>query len=228
MPDKPVLTREALLNGDVERLTREGRKNLPTMTDAQREDLVEQTLKTLGSSAELWVFGYGSLIWNPAIDFEAQRRCRIKDYQRKFCFWTSMSRGSVEYPGLMVGLVDGDGCDGVAYLIERSKAATELDILYRRELFSFVYKPVWVDAVCSESNTDFRALTFVVDTENERYVHQLAQSEIVKTIATAHGPLGSNCDYLFQLAGKLRELGFEDHELDELEKQVIAFQKTAN
>lgn len=226
MQDKPVLTRDAILNGDIERLTEDARKNMPLMSVTQRRDLVQQTIESLDDTAELWVFGYGSLIWNPAIEFVEQRRCRIQGYQREFCFWTTISRGSTEYPGLMMGLVEGDHCDGLAYRIDLDVAATELDILFKRELLTFVYQPIWINAICSETNKKFRVLTFVVDIENERYVDNLSDSDVMSVIATAQGPLGRNCDYLFQLNQKLLELDFADAKLKELEKQVIKFQRT--
>jgi len=224
MPEKPILTREALLNGEIERLLHSGHYGQSKMSDKQRAELVQFTLNALGSDAQLWVFGYGSLIWNPALDFEEQRRCRIKGYKKKFCFWTTLSRGTEEHPGLMMGLVKGGHCNGVAYRIEPKKAATELDILFRREMSFFVYKPTWVQARCVETNTSFNALTFVVDPEHQRFVENLTQAEAVRTIATAEGPLGRNCDYLFQLSDKLHELGFEETELADLVREVREYQ----
>ena len=83
-------------------------------------------------------------------------------------------------------------------------------------MLTFVYKPTWVNARCVESDTEFMALTFVVDPSNYRYVDDLTQQETVQIIARARGPLGRNCDYLFQLSEKLSEFGFEEPELDEL------------
>ena len=226
MSDKPILSREALLNGDIARLVRSDQKNLRIMSDEERRELVQKTLDSLGNETDLWVFGYGSLIWNPSLEFEEQRRCTIQGFHRKFSFWTTLSRGSEEQPGLMVGLVEGGNCGGVAYRIDQDKAATELDILFRREMSHFVYKPVWVEAFCVEMETTINTLTFVVDTSNEKYAEGLEQSEVVRTIALAEGPLGRNCDYLFQLAEKLRELGFKDPEMEELAQQVSEYQTT--
>ena len=221
-----TLTREALQNGDIDRLLQRDKMQSPTMTDAQRAELVQSTINDLGENAELWVFGYGSLIWNPAMEVADQRRCSLSGYQRKFCFCTTLSRGTNQRPGLMMGLVEGDHCQGLAYKIELNKAATELDILFRREMFSFVYKPTWVEARCKDTDTSFRALTFVVDKTNERYVDNLSIAQTVKTLATAHGPLGRNCDYLFELSKKLRELELSDDEVEDLERAVQAYQQS--
>jgi cation transport protein ChaC len=223
MSDESILTREALLNGDIERLVHNQHHDLERMPDEQRAELVERTLSALGDS-ELWIFGYGSLIWNPAMDFEEQRRCSINGYEKKFCFWTTLSRGSIECPGLMMGLVDGDRCNGVAFRINAKNAATELDILFRREMSHYIYKATWVEAQCVDTNKKFNTLTFVVDTENHRFVDNLALAETTRTLATATGPLGRNCDYLFQLSEKMHEMGFVEPELEELVQSVRDFQ----
>lgn len=224
MPEKTVLTREKILNGDVDRLLHDHRKDLPRMPDSEREALIERTIDELGGS-DLWVFGYGSLIWNPAMEVEEQRRCTISGYQKKFCFWTTLSRGSEENPGLMMGLLDGGSCQGVAFKISAQNIATELDVLFRREMSHYIYLPTWVTAQCADSDQTFKTLTFVVDVENPRFAHNLNHEQIIRTLATAEGPLGRNCDYLFQLSEKLHELGFEDAELLSLSDSVRDFQE---
>lgn len=224
MPEKPVMTREALLNGDIDRLLHSHSNYQTKMSDEQRAELVRSTIESLGEDPEFWIFGYGSLIWNPTIEFEEQRRCTIAGYQRKFCFRTTLSRGTEERPGLMMGLLEGGQCNGVAYRIGLDKVATELDILFRREMAFFVYKPTWVDTRCVETDTTFKSLTFVVDKRSERYVENLEQAETVSTLATAEGPIGRNCDYLYQLSEKLHELDLEDPEMDELVQLVSEYQ----
>jgi len=224
MPDKTTLTRESLINGDIDRLLHKNRAGLKVMSDGQRAKLVQQTLDSLDDGADLWVFAYGSLIWNPALEFEEQRRCTLHGYRKKFCFWTTISRGTEEQPGLMLGLVEGGQCNGMAYRIDPKKAATELDVLFRREMALFVYLPTWATAHCEQTNTTFTTLTFVADPASDRFVDHLTQAETVRTIATASGPLGKNCDYLFQLSEKLTELNFVETELDALTHQVREFQ----
>ena len=124
----------------------------------------------------------------------------------------------------MMGLIAGDGCNGVAFRIDAINAATELDVLFRREMSHYIYKPTWIEAQCVETKSTFKILTFVVDIENHRFVDNLSLKDIVRIIATAQGPLGRNCDYLFQLSEKMHELGFEEPELDDLVDRVIEFQ----
>ncbi len=223
MPDKTLITRETLLNGEIERLVGDDQNSIERMSADERATLVEQTLQDLADS-ELWIFGYGSLIWNPALNYEEQRRCSIKGFQKKFCFWTTLSRGTVECPGLMMGLLEGGSCNGLAFRIDVSNAASELDVLFRREMSHYIYKPTWIDARCVETQKTFKTLTFVVDKENYRFVDNLSIDDIVRTLATAQGPLGRNCDYLFQLSDKMCELGFEEPELEDLVFRVKEFQ----
>ena len=223
MPDKSIITRETLLSGEIERLLDDNQNNVERMSDDERATLIDQTLSALADS-ELWVFGYGSLIWNPALNYEEQRRCSIKGFEKKFCFWTTLSRGTVDCPGLMMGLVPGGNCNGVAFRIDARNAVTELDVLFRREMSYYVYKPTWIEAQCFETNNTFKILTFVVDKENHRFVNNLSIDDTVRIIATAQGPLGRNCDYLFQLSEKMHELGFEESELEDLVRRVKEFQ----
>jgi cation transport protein ChaC len=227
MQDKPILTRESLLNGEIERLVHDKQNSIERMTDDQRATLVDQTLSAL-SHSELWVFGYGSLIWNPAINYEEKRRCSIQGFEKKFCFWTTLSRGTVEFPGLMMGLVPGGSCNGVAFRIDAKNAETELDVLFRREMPHYIYKPTWIEAQCVETKKPFKTLTFVVDRENQRFVDNLSLENTVRTIATAQGPLGKNCDYLFQLSTKMHDLGFEEPELEDLVCKVKEFQASGH
>jgi len=226
MPDKPILTRDALLNGDIERLVHDRLSDMDRMCSEERGILVNHTLRMLGDT-DLWIFGYGSLIWNPALNYEEQRRCSIEGYKKKFCFWTTLSRGSIDNPGLMMGLMEGEGCNGVAFRISAENARSELDVLYRREMSHYIYKPTWVDAQCVETDSLFKILTFVVDKENHRFVNNLSIEETVRTIATAEGPLGRNCDYLYQLSQMMQELGFDEPELDNLALKVKEFQRSS-
>ena len=125
----------------------------------------------------------------------------------------------------MMGLEPGGSSNGLAYRIDVDDLGTEMDILFRRELMSYVYKPTWVDATLAESpDKTIKVLAFVVDPEHERFCGELDEPTLVRHIATASGPLGRNCDYLFQLTEHLRELGFTDGPLLELEARVRSYQ----
>ncbi len=193
------------------------------MTDEDRAAWVKRIIEENSEPNGLWVFGYGSLIWNPAFHFAERLRCRVDGFRRSFCMWTLLGRGSVELPGLMLGLEQGGSCTGVVYRIEPEILEVELDILLRRELMSYTYIPTWVQAECE--GRDVRAITFVMDRDHERYVCDEPEEKMVRHLATAVGPLGRNCDYLYDLVETLEELEFSDQELESLAEKVRAYQR---
>ena len=195
MKKKQIISRESLLNGELQKLA-EGRAGLSSlMPDDERTRLVQETIANAPDKSEFRVFAYGSLIWNPAIEIESTYRCSISGFHRSFCFWTVLGRGSEELPGLMMGLESGGTCDGIAYSIAPDKLETELDLLFRREMMSYVYKPTWVKARY-ENNPGVGAdvLAFVVDPKNDRYCCDLDEETLVRSLALAEGPIGKNCD----------------------------------
>ena len=225
MPEENKLSRQAILDGHIRRLAESRPGAIRLMSDEDRALAVQEALSQAPSPDEVWIFAYGSLIWNPAIHFAEREKVLVDGFHRSFCFWTVLGRGCEENPGLMMGLEPGGSSNGLAYRIDVDDLGTEMDILFRRELMSYVYKPTWVDATLAESpDKTIKVLAFVVDPEHERFCGELDESTLVRHIATASGPLGRNCDYLFQLTEHLRELGFSDEPLLQLEAMVRSYQ----
>ena len=225
MAEENKLSRQAILDGHIRRLAESRPGAIRLMSDEDRALAIQEALSQAPSLDEVWIFAYGSLIWNPAIHFAEREKVLVDGFHRSFCFWTVLGRGCEENPGLMMGLEPGGSSNGLAYRIDADDLDTELDILFRRELMSYVYKPTWVDATLAESpDKTIKVLAFVVDPEHERFCGELDEPTLVRHIATASGPLGRNCDYLFQLTEHLRELGFTDGPLLELEARVRSYQ----
>ncbi len=221
MENKEKLNRESLLNGDIHALAASRPGVIQLMPDDERNQMVAELIANAPSKTEIWVFAYGSLIWNPAIEFDSKCRCTIQGYHRSFCFWTMFGRGSEEQPGLMMGLEPGGDCDGIAYRIGADALESEIDILFRREMLSYVYKPTWIKAQASDDPDNvIDVLTFVVNEENDRFCGEMDEQTLIRTIAIAEGAIGRNCDYLYQLVDHLDELGFEDPTMTLLEKKV--------
>ena len=225
MAEENKLSRQAILDGHIRRLAESRPGAIRLMSDEDRALAVQEALSQAPSLNDVWIFAYGSLIWNPAIHFAEREKVLVDGFHRSFCFWTVLGRGCEENPGLMMGLEPGGSSNGLAYRIDADDLDTEMDILFRRELMSYVYKPTWVDATLAESpDKTIKVLAFVVDPEHERFCGELDEPTLVRHIATASGPLGRNCDYLFQLTEHLRELGFTDESLLELEARVRSYQ----
>lgn len=215
------LTRESILDGSlhasVRALLGPGARYA---TDAERREQVQAILERAPRPGRIWVFAFGSLIWNPAFHFVERRTARIYGFHRQFCLWSRAGRGSPERPGLMLSLESGGSCSGVAYRLERRQAATELDVIWRREMFTMSYRPVWTMARTSKGAEP--AIAFSANREHERYVPGLEDEVIARYLATGAGPMGRCCDYLFDTVAHLRQLGIRDRRLEKLEASVRA------
>lgn len=218
---EPLLTRESILDGSIrEYILRDPALRRLVLPDAERMASLRATLDEAPAKGDVWIFGYGSLIWNPAFHFVEKRTARIHGYHRRFCLWTQLGRGSAKNPGLMLGLENGGACRGVAFRIDEKAVESELDILWRREMFTGAYRPTWVSARSDAGN--FPAITFVINRENRRFAGPLADDTAVRHIATAAGPMGRCCDYLFETVKHLIELGIRDRHLEAMATKVRA------
>jgi len=215
------LTRESLLDGTFHAAVRGTLgSNVRFMTDAERATQIEDILARAPRSRRVWVFAFGSLIWNPAFHFVERRTARIHGFHRQFCLWARAGRGSPERPGLMLSLVSGGSCTGVAYRVARRAAATELDVLWRREMSTMAYRPVWTTVRTPEGPEP--AIAFSANRGHERYVPGLEDGAVARYLATGAGPMGRCCDYLFDTVAHLRQLGIRDRRLEALEVKVRA------
>jgi len=213
------LTRESILDGTLHASVRAllG-SNVRVMTDAERAAQVQAILARAPRPGRIWVFAFGSLIWNPTFHFVERRTARIYGFHRQFCLWSRAGRGSPGQPGLMLSLESGGSCTGVAYRLARSAAATELDVLWRREMFTMAYRPVWATAHTPKGLEP--AIAFSANREHERYAPALGDEAIARYLATGAGPIGRCCDYLFETTRHLRQLGLRDRRLEALEAKV--------
>jgi len=215
------LTRESILDGTLHASVRAVLgPNVRFVTDAERAAQVEAILARAPRPGRVWVFAFGSLIWNPAFHFVERRTARIHGFHRQFCLWARAGRGSPERPGLMLALESGGSCTGVAYRLARRATATELDVIWRREMLTMAYRPVWTTARTSKGPEP--AIAFSANREHERYVPGLEGGAVVRYLATGAGPMGRCCDYLFDTVEHLRQLGIRDRRLEALEAKVRA------
>ena len=168
---------------------------------------------------ELWVFGYGSLVWNPGIDVAERRKATVTGYRRSFCMWSIHHRGSEEDPGLVLALEPSPGatCEGVAMRAADPVAA--LQELRERELISSAYVEREVELTC-ERGERFRSLAYVINTDHVQYCPDLTLDRQAEIIAAAHGGRGPNHEYLTATAAALHGLGIGDPDLDALVAKV--------
>ena len=192
------------------------------MSDEARRASLKVMRESVPAGSDVWVFGYGSLMWNPAIHVADSRKAHVRGYHRTFCLTLGAGRGTPEEPGLMLGIDRGGSCTGVAH-----RVSAELSILWLREMVSGAYEPRWVNANVEHLGR-CRVLTFVINRSHPRYEGALAEDMVAKRIALAKGMLGTNRDYLYRTVKHLAELGIEDGPLHSLERRVRIFANELN
>ena len=173
----------------------------------------------------LWVFGYGSLIWNPEFPVAEARIARLSGWHRSFCMRSIHHRGTVSDPGLVLALDVSAGahCDGVAFRVEPGAEHATLTALRERELISSAYleRRLPVELVSEQAaGSHIEALAFVIDADHAQYCGGLALEDQAQIISAAHGRRGPNRDYLFATADHLASLGIADDDLTWLSMRV--------
>lgn len=184
------------------------------LSDSELEESLWQILQQAEPGADPWVFGYGSLVWNPLFHFEEKRVVTTHGYHRSFCLWSRINRGTLDRPGLVLGLDRGGRCRGVAYRIDADHAENELRLIWRREMMLGAYIPRWVQV--SDGETQFRAITFTINRDGPAYAGRLSPEAIIERLTTCHGRMGPGIDYLLHTADALRECGIADRHLQKL------------
>jgi glutathione-specific gamma-glutamylcyclotransferase len=196
-----------------------GRSDLPT--DAEYAAAVAELVAGAPASGEVWIFGYGSLIWNPGFDFDEERLATIHGWRRSFCIgWIRIYRGTPERPGVMLGLDRGGSCRGVVFRLPRASAEGALDLIFRRE------HPIrwdrsymrWLTA--RTESGPVRALAVLMGPSHPAYLSGLAEEVVVEALATAAGERGSMAAYLRSTIEHLEARGIHDRYLWRLQELV--------
>jgi cation transport protein ChaC len=173
------------------------------------EQSMQETLAIRPTSGDLWIFGYGSLIWNPLLNFASQQRATLHGWHRSFCMRIIAGRATVQTPGRMLALEPGGSTQGVAFRLTEQVAKEELILLWVREMPTGAYRPVWAP-LSLEDGTETMALVFVAEPDHPLYEQDASIESVAPHIAGATGPMGSNADYVHKLKDALCESGFVD------------------
>jgi cation transport protein ChaC len=173
-----------------------------------------------------WVFGYGSLLWNPGFTPVRQVKARLHDYHRSFCMLSIHHRGSEDDPGLVLALDTqaGGQCTGVAFQVADEEVDTVHAELRARELISSAYYEDTVELVSDEGDK-IPALAYIINRDHVQYC-QFDLEKQARIIANAVGGRGPNIEYLFNTATHLKELGIKDSDMDWLVARVRALAAT--
>ncbi|MEQ1865108.1 MAG: gamma-glutamylcyclotransferase [Micropepsaceae bacterium] len=190
------------------------------LSEEEREKSRAEVMAQHVAGADLWVFGYGSLMWNPAIQVAESLPARVEGFSRSFCMRLMFGRAMPDNPGLMLCLVPGGSCAGIAHRIAPEHVESESKILWMREMLSGAYVPTWVDMDLGARHVC--GVTFVMNTAHPRYLPGLSIDEKAARIAKAEGHLGTNRDYLFRTVTALTNAGVTDAYLDDIQARVHA------
>jgi cation transport protein ChaC len=189
--------------------------------DADREAAIARVMAGAPSSGDVWVFAYGSLIWNPAFEFVERRNGIVRGWHRSFCLgWVRRFRGTPEQPGLMLALDRGGQCNGVAFRLPAEALDANMMRLFQREMLVLPepMRSVWADVRTAEGIV--RALVFVIDRKSHLYVSGLSQEKIADALAVAVGHRGSMAEYLYSTVRHLEDLGIRDSYLWNMQELV--------
>jgi glutathione-specific gamma-glutamylcyclotransferase len=218
------VTRDGLMDGSLLAYARAriaGAKiDLNLRSDAEIETAVEQTLSSRPDTPDLWVFSYGSLMWNPTFLYAERRKATLHNWQRKYCAWSPVGRGTPECPMLVLALEIGGLTEGIAYRLPPGEERTELALIFRREMFTDDYVARWV--IVNTGDGPRQAVAFVVNSDSKRYAGSLMEEKIVAVLSTARGELGTSADYLRETVAHLDELGLRDEALARINLLVQA------
>ena len=178
--------------------------------------LANQSLHRFDGQHEIWLFGYGSLIWKADFDYIERRPARIHGWARRFWQGSHDHRGTPEAPGRVVTLIADPAaqCAGMAYLI----TPEVFDHLDHREKNGYLREIVTIQFTGGGSE---QGLVYIAGTHNEAFLGPASEAEIAHHIAMAKGPSGLNRDYFLQLADALRQLGESDSHVDRIEHELL-------
>ena len=215
-----TITRALLEAGGIDAMVARSAPDMRLLSEAERAESLRQTLAGRPPGEPVWLFGYGSLIWNPAIDYVERRTATVHGWHRAFCLATRAGRGTPELPGLVLGLDEGGSCTGVAFRLADESLETELGLLWRREMLAGSYVPRWLDLEGADGVRFGCAIAFTVNPAADQYAGDLAKQAVIERLAKAAGELGSSAEYLFRTCAGLQAEGIPDAELDGLAETV--------
>jgi glutathione-specific gamma-glutamylcyclotransferase len=187
---------------------------------ALREAWRQETLA--GVTGDLWIFAYGSLMWDPGFRFAELRRAHVATHARRFILKDDFGgRGTADRPGLQAALDTGTGCDGLVFRIAAKAVEAETEILWRRELAGPAYHAVFVRADTALGPVN--AVTFAADHASPAIVRDISRADQVRYLATGAGTFGSSFDYLTNIATHFAAMGIKDAEVEGLLGEVMVF-----
>lgn len=189
---------------------------LPLLSQSLRDadQMLERTLAQWGGTEDLWVFGYGSLIWRPEFDFSERRSAHVHGWHRALKMWSTINRGTPQTPGLVFGMLPGGSCQGMVFRIPRAQGDAAMRKLWLREMPNAVYDPRWLQ--CRTPEGSVKALAFTLSRQSPHHTGELAPDEYRRIFSQAQGIYGTTLDYAQATHEHLQSMGIDDKALKRL------------
>ena len=168
---------------------------------------------------DFWVFGYGSLIWSPGFEYVEQHKAKLYGFHRALCIHSWHYRGTIEVPGLVLGLDRGGCCQGIARRVLAANRENVIAYLQERELVSNVYHEAWVN-ITMQDGRKVEAITYVAARDHEQYAAAMSLDDIAEIVDRANGKTGTNKDYVESTVHSLSSLGIRDRKLEAICKKI--------
>ncbi|WP_133961745.1 gamma-glutamylcyclotransferase [Burkholderia pseudomallei] len=185
------------------------------LSDAELAASLGATLERWDRTSDLWLFGYGSLIWNPGMPAVEALRAKVHGYHRGLYLWSRVNRGTPEQPGLVLALDRGGSCTGLAFRLAGRTAMPHLEALWRREMAMGSYRPAWLPCALVGGER-VNALAFVMRRDVPTYTGKLTDDVVKAVFGCASGRYGTTLDYVSRTVEALRDSGMPDRALEAL------------
>ena len=205
-----MLSRKDMVSGH---FYEEHANTLPAGMVWDKKSIYQSLVDTLAQrepNQPVWVFAYGSLMWNPLITIEEMRKGILKGWQRRFNLKLISGRASQQHPGRMLSLDHGGETQGMAFrLADDDQLVDELKVIWTREMITGLYLPRW-ESVKLTSGETIQAIVFVSNVAHPDHVPDESPESASSIIALAEGSIGTNTDYVMQLYSTLQSWCIED------------------
>jgi cation transport protein ChaC len=183
-------------------------------SEEKMAESIEATLQSWAPGRDVWIFGYGSLIWRPEFDFTEKRPAHIQGFHRALCLWSRINRGTPEVPGLVFGLEQSGTCQGMVFRVAAEHVRSTFSSVWKREMGTGAYHPTWLE--CMTPDGPVQGLAFVINQAGPAYVNEPPQDALIEIILRARGTYGTCLEYVTQTADALDSAGIHDPRLMEL------------
>ena len=190
------------------------------LSDEELAASLQSAFRHHAPNEDIWLFAYGSLIWNPGMPFAESVPARISGYHRGLCMWSRHNRGTPEQPGLVLALDNGGSCPGIGFRLPIVDSDAHLATLWKREMSLGAYRPSWLRCTLADGRR-VRALSFVIRRDSSAYAGQLDDAVFRHVLATASGHFGSTLEYVEKTVVALRAAGIPDRKLESLLQRCV-------